>query len=79
MSEDECPRCASDEGHYEWELIYVDGKYFCPYDYRRCYTEEEALEMTATEAEEAEQEKLQCVRRASYKIIKVPREEKEKA
>ena len=72
-----CPRCESEEGHLEWELIEVDGKYFCPWDLRRVYTMEEAEEFSDEQLKEIREEYVQCTRRASYKIIKTPRRKSE--
>lgn len=71
MAGQECPRCADEHGHYDWELIWVDNKPFCPYSFTRVYTEEEGEEWTDEQWKEVQSEKLVCIRRASYKIKKM--------
>lgn len=62
MSEETCEIC-DDLGHVD-DVIWVDGKAFCRYTYRRIWTEEEAEEMTDEQMAEAQKERIRLVRPA---------------
>lgn len=66
-----CEACEGD-GH-DYDVIWAEGKTFCPVSHKRIWTEDEAEEMTEEELAEAQTERVKLVRPyrpAVWKVIR---------